>query len=218
VCANTAATIAPERKIRSEHRTLFLTDIEEYSAMHRHDAIRAHLRADLRRLVMTALKDSGIGRSQYRTQTTGDGLLVTVNAMVGKPRIVGGAMDRLAVGLRDYNRVIGVAERLRVRSVVHAGEVLIDGDGPLGHEVNFAFRLLDADELRVLLRETSGPLIVCVSDTVFRQVVAQRHEGLDPSPFEPVSLGAKGLVALGWVRAPGDSGVAIRAGLLASRA
>jgi len=28
------------------------------------------------------------------------------------------------------------------------------------------------------------PLLVCVSDLVYRQVIAQRHEGLDPTTFE----------------------------------
>jgi hypothetical protein len=89
-------------------------------------------------------------------------------------------------------------------------------DGPLGDQVNLAFRLLDAEQLRILLRQASGPLIVCVSDAVYKQVIAQRHEGLDPAFFEAVWLEAKDVQALGWVRAPGESGVAARAGLLAS--
>jgi hypothetical protein len=109
-----------------------LIDIEEYSARHRDDTIRARLRADLRHMVTTALRNSAINDTQYETQTIGDGLLVTINASVGKPRILGGVMDHLAADLQDYNRAAEAAKRLRVRSVLHAAEVLIDADGPQG--------------------------------------------------------------------------------------
>jgi hypothetical protein len=39
-------------------------------------------------------------------------------------------------------------------------------------------------------------------ERVYRQVVAQRHEGLDPAVFEPVWLVRKKTRGLGWVRAP----------------
>jgi hypothetical protein len=57
--------------------------------------------------------------------------------------------------------------------------------------------------------------LACVSDAVYQQVIAQRHEGLDPAVYEPVWLECKSVRALGWVRSPGEPGVAARAGLLA---
>jgi len=173
------------------------------------------MRADLRRYLTAALNGAGIDEWQNTMASTGDGWLITIDPAVGKPRILGSVVDCLRAGLREQNRRVEIAERMRVRLVIHAGDMLIDQDGHFGDQLNYAFRLLDAQELRALLKEASGPLLVCVSDVVFRQVVAQRHEGLDPADFDPVWLNSKRTHGLGWVRAPGESGLAARAGLLA---
>lgn len=201
---------------RSEYRTMLIADIEGYSGEHRDDAIRSGLRARLRRLITNALGDAGIDDARYSAQTTGDGLLVTIDPAVGKPRILGPVIDGLAAGLREQNRLAGPAERLRIRLVIHAADLLIDSDGPLGDQLNFAFRLLDAEQLRTLLKLALGPLLVCVSDVVYRQVVAQRHEGLDPNTFEAAWFDSKNIREMGWVRAPGEAGLVARSGLLSS--
>jgi hypothetical protein len=198
-----------------QYRTILITDIKDYTAEYRDDATRWRLRADLRGLTVRALGGSGIDGARYVMTTTGDGLLVMIDPAVSKPRILGPVVDRLDAGLREHNRQVGMPEQLFIRLVVHAGDVLVDQDGPLGVQLNQAFRLLDAQQLRVLLNETSGPLLSCVSDEVRRQVIAQRHGGLDPDAFEPVWLDMKHARGLGWVRAPREPGLAARTGLLA---
>jgi hypothetical protein len=195
---------------RSEYRTILILDIEGYGDSARSDAIRAWLRGQLHQVVRAALAGAGIGEVRYTAHSTGDGLLVTIDPSVGKPRILGAVLDNLATGLREQNRLAGPAENLRLRAVLHAADLLIDPDGPLGEQVNLAFELLDAEELRILLKAASGPLIVCVTDAVYRQVIVQRHEGLDPSAFEAVWLECKRTCELGWVRAPGEAGVVAR--------
>jgi hypothetical protein len=200
---------------RSAYRIILIADIENFNGEHRDDAIRARLRIRLRQLLASALGESGIRDASYTTQSCGDGWLITIDPAVGKPRVLGPVVDRLAGGLRKQNRQSELARQLRVRLVLHAGDLLVAADDELvGAELNFAFRLLDALQLRVLLKQASGPLVMCVSDSVYRQVVAQRHEGLDPAAFEPVWLARKTTRGLGWVRAPGESGLAARAGLL----
>lgn len=196
---------------RSAYRIILVTDIEGFDGEHRDDATRARLRILLRHLLVSALGGTGIRDAEYTMRTTGDGWLVAVDPAVGKPRILGPVVDRLATGLRRQNRHPDPARRLRVRMVLHAGDMLIAADGELvGAELNFAFRLLDAQQLRALLRHASGPLVVCVSDALYRQVVAQRHEGLDPAAFEAVRLVRKKTRGLGWVRAPGEPGLVAR--------
>jgi hypothetical protein len=200
-----------------QQRTILITDIQDYTAEYRDDATRWWLRAGLRGLTVRALDDSGIDATRYVMSTTGDGLLMMIDPAVSKPRILGPVVDRLDAGLREHNRQVGMPEQLFIRLVVHAGDVLADQDGPLGVQLNQAFRLVDAEQLRVLLKEASGPLLSCVSDEVRRQVIAQRNGGLDPDAFEPVRLDMKhALRGLGWVRAPGDPGLAARTGLLAT--
>jgi hypothetical protein len=191
-------------------------DIEEFSAAYRNDTIRVRLQASLQGLLTTTFSATGIDEAQFTMDTTGDGWLVTIAPAVGKPRILGPVVDRLAAGLRRRNRRADQAERLRLRLVLHAGDLLSDQVGGfVGDQLNFAFRLLDAQQFRVLLERASGPVVACVSDEVYRQVIAQRHEGLDPAAFEPVWFECKKARALGWVRAPGESGLAGRAGLFA---
>jgi hypothetical protein len=216
VCAKRRLSKTDEwTRERSSYRIILITDIEDFDGKHRDDAIRAELRIRLRQLLTCALSETGIRNAEYRMRTTGDGWLVTIDPLVGKPRVLGPVVDRLAVGLRKQNRRPDLARQLRVRLVIHAGDLLVASDGELvGAELNFAFRLLDAQQLRTLLKQASGPLVTCASDALYRQVVAQRHEGLDPADFEPVWLIHKKTRALGWVRAPGESGLAARAGLL----
>ncbi len=110
---------------------------------------------------------------------------------------------------------------MRARLVLHAGDLLIDDrDGNLDSNVLvFAARLLEADGLRVLLKHASGPLLVCVSDAIYQQVIVQQHEGLNPADYEKVRLACKDSIRrFAWVRAPGESGLAAGAGLLATDA
>lgn len=194
---------------------ILIVDIEEYSAEYRDDTIRVRLRTDLLEFLTAALSNTGIDRARYTVHSTGDGWLITIDPVVGKPLILETVVNRFAAGLRDHNGRSDMAGRLRVRSVLHAGDLLVEADGHLtGDQLIFAFRLLDSQKLRVLLRQTSGPLLVCVSDAVYKQVIAQRHEGLDPAAYEAVRLECKNVRGLGWVRAPGDPGLVARAGLL----
>jgi hypothetical protein len=200
---------------RSDYRVLLIVDIEEYSAAYRNETIQVQLHADLRRLLIAAFDGTGIEPGRYTMDTTGDGWLVSIDPAVGKPRILGPVVDSLAAGLRERNGRTGEAERLRVRLVLHAGDLLVAGPYIVGRQVIHAFRLLDAEALRILLRQASGPLLACVSDAVYQQVIAQRHKGLDPAVYEPVWLECKNVRALSWVRSPGEPGVAAQAGLLA---
>src|SRR6266498_407639 len=134
------------------------------------------------------------------------------NQAVGKPRILRQAIDALSLGLRRHNRLAVAVERLRIRVVVHAADLLIDSDGPLGDQVNLAFRLLDARELGTLLERADGPMLLCVSDILYRQVIFQRHEGLDPADFESIWIESEGIRELGWVCAPGESGLVAGSG------
>src|SRR6266536_922313 len=171
--------------IRSEYRSLLVIDIEAYSARDRNDAVWSRLRAALRQLIARAIDEAGIEPAQYTAQTTGDGLLITIDPAVGKPRILRQAIDALSLGLRRHNRLAVAVERLRIRVVVHAADLLIDSD---------------------------GPMLLCVSDILYRQVIFQRHEGLDPADFESIWIESEGIRELGWVCAPGESGLVAGSG------
>ena len=102
----------------------------------------------------------------------------------------------------DNERMTG--PRLRLRVVVHEGQVLADEHGYVGEDLNHAFRLLDAPATRAALANSpSAHAVLVVSDTIFQGIVRHRYQGLDPSEWQPVRVHAKETRTRAWVHLPG---------------
>src|SRR6266487_5218829 len=89
----------------------------------------------------------------------GDGVLVLVRPAdeVPKPVLLTMLIPTLTTLVADHNEAApDPALRLRLRAVVHAGEVLWDGNGFFGEDLDVAFRLLDAPAVKRALREAAG--------------------------------------------------------------
>ena len=63
--------------------------------------------------------------------------------------------------------------QLRIRVVIHAGEVHYDANGCFGEALDVAFRLLDAARVKRALREAADPLVLVISGAVTRHQVPQ---------------------------------------------
>ena len=95
----------------------------------------------------------------------GDGVLVLLRPAdeIPKPFLLSRLMPALASLLAAHNSGISPAEQprmLRLRAVIHAGEVHYDGKGFFGEDLDVAFRLLDAPRFKAHLRSgtaSSGP-------------------------------------------------------------
>ena len=106
-------------------------------------------------------------------------------------------LDAMPVRLAEHNRLAAPVAQLEIRAIIHAGELVLDGQGGAGEQVNLAFRLLDSEPLRKCLTASTGPLVVGVSDQpIYQQVVRHHHMGLDPTVFEAVARTAR---TLGYV-------------------
>ncbi len=204
--------------IQPEHRSILGVDVEGFSRLERTDPIRLRLHRLLRDLLTGALGWAGANPSQYDLSDTGDGFLATISPSVPKNRLLDPLVGRLAEQLDQHNQAVGGAERVRLRVVVHAGELLRDPQPNVGHTAIFASRLLDATQLRACLAATHAPLVLGVSDWIYQEVVRQHYEGVDPASYQPVRMTAKGVDALAWVHTPGDPGAVERAGLSAVEA
>ena len=79
-------------------------------------------------------------------------------------------MPELARLLADHNaglpRTIGAQRQLRVRVVVHAGEVHYDEKGVSGEARDIAFRQLDAPGAKKALRMAIDPLTLVISGDI----------------------------------------------------
>ena len=150
------------------YRAILALDIE--SSTSRPNSVKAELRSKTYELFEVALRRAGISTSDRdKFIDRGDGILALIHPVdqVPKALLLNRAVPVLSRLLADHNASLprfGHPERqLRIRVVVHAGEVHYDANGCFGEALDVAFRLLDAVRVKRALRETADPLILVVS-------------------------------------------------------
>jgi hypothetical protein len=127
----------------------------------------------------------------------GDGILAIIHPTVPKTLLLNTFVPALGEQLAKQHD-------LRLRAVVHAGEVLYDRRGRCGQSLDLSFRLLDAPELKSLLAWTADPLALVVSEDIYRTVVSHGYQGIDADAFAPlVQTRVAGRNHRGWVRMSG---------------
>ena len=109
--------------------------------------------------------------------------------------------------LTEYNgnlpRPSQPQRQLRIRIVMHAGEVHYDANGCFGEALDVAFRLLDAARVKRALREMADPLILVISGDVYSSVVRHGYDGIDHQTFHPlVRVHVAGKRYPGWIHFP----------------
>ena len=135
------------------HRAIIALDIEQSTS--RPDPVKAELRSMLYELSDTALRAARIHRRHRdRFIDRGDGFLALIHPVDQAPKAVllTQAVSALSQLLTHYNTGLPSADRpqrqLRLRAVVHAGEVHYDANGCFGEALDIAFRLLDVPAVK----------------------------------------------------------------------
>jgi hypothetical protein len=169
------------------NRTILVTDVERFSR--RVDGDQGVIRRVIRGVLQKTLEAASIDLAEYRKEDRGDGQFVLVDPSVPKPQLIRALMSVVPTELREYNRRASEVAQVRMRCVLHAGEVAIDEDGAVGGAVVEAFRLCAAEELKGELAKSIEPAIFCVSDHVYDTVVRHHHPGIPPERFHPKELG-----------------------------
>jgi class 3 adenylate cyclase len=194
-----------------QHRTIIAVDIEQSTS--RPDPVKAELRRTVYEMSDQALRSAGIHRRHRdRFADRGDGLLALIRPVdqASKPVLLSRAVPALSQLLSDYNTSLSRADRphhqLRVRVVVHAGEVHYDRNGCFGEALDIAFRLLDAPSVKKALRAAADSLALVISDDIYRTIVRHSYEGIDPQTFRPlVRVRVADHRYPGWVYTPGKA-------------
>lgn len=185
------------------HRTIFAVDIEGSTT--RNNTAKADLRGAMYALLEQALRANGIGEDFCDPLVDrGDGILALIRPLdeVPKTVLLSKVVPTLSELLVDHE-VSHPGQRLRLRAVLHAGEVHHDIRGPFGEALDVAFRLLDAPEVKQRFRLVAGPLLLVVSDWIYRTIVRQGYEGIDERMFQPVTrVTVADSVQLGWAYLP----------------
>lgn len=193
------------------HRSILALDIESSTSPERTNPIKAELRREVYRFLHDALAYARIDEEICdRLEDRGDGVLALIHPVdhVPKTYLLSRFMPELCRLLVDYNRALPAAERarrgLRLRVVVHAGEIHVDDNGFFGEALDLACRLLDAPVFKkTLLRATTAPAALVVSDDIFWSIVKHGYEGLREETFQPgVSVQMSGRRRKGYVHLP----------------
>jgi hypothetical protein len=135
----------------------------------------------------------------------GDGVLLLVRPYDDLPKtaLLGRLVPVLAALLVKHNKATAdPALRLRLRVVVHAGEVHVDGQGFYGEAIDIAIRLLDSTAVKTALRQAKAPLVLVVSEEIYSGIVA--HGYVDSAGYRPlVRVRVANKQRRGWVCVPG---------------
>ena len=194
------------------YRSILALDIE--GSTRRTNPVKEEHRELVYRLVMGALVMAGIDIQTCDPLTDrGDGVLVLMRPTddFPKPFLVSRLLPAIASLLSAHNSVISPAEEariLRMRAVVHAGEVHHDGNGPFGEDLDLAFRLLDAPRFKDHLKSGTSPLAVVASDSFYQSIIRHGYDGIDHGEFLPlVNVNVGNQRRKGWVHAPHAGGL-----------
>jgi hypothetical protein len=186
------------------YRLIVVVDIE--GSTKRTNPVKGELRRYLYLLLEQALQVTGITAGHLEPFTDrGDGVLILIKPHddVPKTLVLGRLLPVLAALLIEHNKAISRPELgLRLRAVVHAGEIHGDERGFYGDDIDTACRLLDSPGLRRTLREAdTSPLALAVSEEIFTGIVQQDY--LDEGIYEPlgrVRVGNRN--RRGWMHVP----------------
>src|SRR6266568_1376091 len=105
------------------HKAIVGVDIEGFAERRRTNPDQVTMRTGLYRCLRTAFARSGIAWEACYHEDRGDGALILVSPEVPKELLVTCFPRELSVALRSHNQAHPAESRIRVRLVVHAGEI-----------------------------------------------------------------------------------------------
>jgi hypothetical protein len=188
-----------------DRRVLVSVDMESYSS--RTNVLQHRAQSALKLIMEDATAEIGLNRIDWIIQQGGDGELGILPRGVSERVVVtrlAPAVDRL---VRNHNQGLDSGAKVRLRIAVHQGLVHLEGaNGFPGAAVVHISRLIDAPELKAILRRASGAdVALIISDSLYQDVVRQYHD-LRPEQFARIDahLPEKNFQATAWVFVPGE--------------
>ena len=166
-----AALISNQPLRPPRRRVIVALDIENSTS--RPDPVKAELRTMLYELFDAALRAAGVtARRRDRFADRGDGLRALIDP--ADQALIHLVIPVFSQLLASYNASLphpdGADRQLRVRVVMHTGNVHDDNNGYFGEALDAAFRLLDAPRAKTVLKTAQGPLLLVVSSDIYNAV------------------------------------------------
>jgi hypothetical protein len=186
-------------------RVIVALDIENSTS--RSDLVKAGLRTMLYELFDAALRSEGISAHRRdRFTDRGDGLLALFDPadQTLVCRVVVPVFSQLVT---SYNAGLPDPERrerqLRVRVVMHIGNVYDDGNGHFGQALDIAFRLLDAPRVKAALSTAHGPVLLVASSDIHDSLMP--CSGSTGHTCAPVTTHVAGTERQGCIHIPAEA-------------
>jgi class 3 adenylate cyclase len=175
----------------------------------RTDSAKAYLRSDMYRLIHAALLKSRITEGLRKNLDRGDGAITLVKQTDDVPKT---ALLHIFVPTL-YDLLVKHANKhperaLQMRVAIHSGEVHFDeqgpfGEGAFGEAIDVTCRLVEAQVLKDRLQQSEAPLVLAVSDHIYRTIVWHGYRGIDRRSFESIiAFEVSGQPHVGWVQTP----------------
>ncbi|WP_367130155.1 tetratricopeptide repeat protein [Saccharothrix sp. HUAS TT1] len=183
------------------HRTIVLVDVEGFGERRRTLPHQVATRAGVYRALVGALREAGVPWEACHHEDRGDGVVVLVPPEYAKASVVEVVPAALVRALLRHNGAGPPEQRIRLRVVVHAGEVTFDDHGVTSTALTTAFRLLDAPALKQELADSPGVLALMVSRWIFDEVVLH-STAVDPTTFRPAPVVVKEVHDTAWTARP----------------
>lgn len=199
----TVAYPGTQRPAGPLYRSIVAVDVEGSTT--RTNPVKGELRSAMYDLLDRALEAVPITADHLEpVSDRGDGALVLIRPHDDVPKTVllGRLIPMLTALLAEHNgAVMDPASRMRLRAVVHAGEVHGDSRGFYGEAIDIAIRLLDSAALKGELRRVTSPLVLVVSDEIHSGIVA--HGYVNSGTYRPlVRIRVASKQHRGWVHIP----------------
>jgi hypothetical protein len=188
-------------------RAILVVDVE--GSTQRTNPERGEFRRIMYALLDRALRATGVGHEHLEAPADrGDGVLLLIRPDddVPKTLLLGRLIPKLAALLAEHNASVAEpALRLRLRAVLHAGEIHHDGLGFYGEDLDVAFRLLNSPSVKQALRdEPRSPLVLVVSEAIHYGIVQQGYVDVGPQ-VRTVNVRVAKRQRRGWVYVPGPA-------------
>ena len=203
-----AALIRNQPLRTPRRRVIVALDIERSTS--RPDPVKAELRTVLYELFGAALRSAGVSpRRRDRFTDRGDGLLALFDP-ADQALLFDVVIPVFSQLLASYNAGFahpgGRDRQLRVRVVMHAGNVHDDDNGYFGEALDIAFRLLDAPRVKAALGEAPGSLSLVVSGDVYHSVAPHGSGGTGyTASGHLVTAQVAGHEYQGWIHIPAEA-------------
>jgi hypothetical protein len=181
------------------HQTVMAVDIAGYGGMDRTRANYVKIRDGLFQSVEQAFEEADIPWSDCRHEGNGDGILVLAPPTIAKGCFAATLPRALDKALRQYNDEHSAKEKIKLRMVLHAGEVTFDKHGVAATAVILAFRLLNAPRLKTALADSPATLGMIASDWFYDDVI-RHHPEYEPDTYHKVVVEVKETTDVGWIR------------------